>query len=127
MQFSTPLGVNRQAESDLQAARLRREDAILSLKAVEVQIANDIDTTLAMRTRMAERWALWQQVRQREAQQLKVEQSKFAAGRSDVREILLREERVVNAGLAVQEQQVGFARACILFEAAQGTLMDRFR
>ncbi|MBF0155373.1 MAG: TolC family protein [Magnetococcales bacterium] len=127
LQFSTPLGANRQAESDVKAALLRREDAILNLKAVEVQIANDIDTSLAMRSSTAERWTWWQQTQQREVQQLAVERKKFAAGRSDMREILLREERVVNVGLALQEQQVGFARGQILLEAAQGTLLDRFR
>ncbi|WP_420903568.1 TolC family protein [Candidatus Magnetaquiglobus chichijimensis] len=127
LQFSAPLGSNRQAESDLKAAQLRREEALLNLKAVEVQIANDIDTTLGMRKSMAERWNLWDQVQKRETRQLAVERSKFAEGRSDMREILLREERVVNAGLSLREQQVGFARAQTLFEAAQGTLMDRFR
>ncbi|MBF0098733.1 MAG: TolC family protein [Magnetococcales bacterium] len=127
VQFSTPLGSNRQAEADVKAALLRREDAILNLKAVEVQIANDIDSSIAMRSSTAERWSWWQQTQRREEQQLVVERSKFAAGRSDMREILLREERVVNVGLALQEQQVGFVRAQTMLEAAQGTLLDRFR
>ncbi|MBF0340889.1 MAG: TolC family protein [Magnetococcales bacterium] len=127
LQISAPLGTNLQAESDLKAAQLRREDALLNLKAVEVQIANDLDTALAMRTSMVERWNLWHQVQKRETRQLAVERSKFAEGRSDMREILLREERVVNVGLSLREQQVGFARAQTVFEAAQGTLMDRFR
>jgi outer membrane protein TolC len=127
LQFSTPLGSNRQADADVKAALLRREDAILNLKAVEVQIANDIDSSIAMRSSTAERWRWWQHAQQRELQQLAVERSKFAAGRNDMREILLREERVINVGLALQEQQVGFVRAQITLEAAQGTLLDRFQ
>jgi outer membrane protein TolC len=112
--------------ADLQAALLRRDDAALALRAIEVQIANDIDTSLALRASTIERWQLWQQVAQREAQQLAAEHSRFAAGRSDTRELLLRQERVINARLAVQEQQAGYAKADTLLQAAQGSLMERF-
>jgi outer membrane protein TolC len=126
LQVNIPLGVNKLAQADLQAALLRRDDAALALRAIEVQIANDIDTSLALRASVIERWQLWQQVAQREAQQLAAERSRFAAGRSDTRELLLRQERVINARLAVQEQQAGYAKADTLLQAAQGSLMERF-
>lgn len=126
LQINIPLGINKLAQADLQAALLRRDDAALALRAIEVQIANDIDTSLALRASTIERWQLWQQVAQREAQQLAAERSRFAAGRSDTRELLLRQERVINARLAVQEQQAGYAKADTLLKAAQGSLMERF-
>ncbi len=126
LQVSIPLGRNLQAQSDLKAALIRREDALLGLKSVEVQISNDIDTTLSMRSSAVERWDLWKQVHAREKQQLELERRKFTAGRSDTREVLLREERVINAQLTVYEQQMAVARAEVLLDAAQGTLLDSF-
>jgi len=126
VQASVPLGANKQAEADLQSAALRREDALLALQAMEAQIAADIDTSVALQRSMHERWGLWREVAARELEQLAAERAKFAAGRSDTREVLLRQERVINARLSVQEQQVGFARAQTLLQAAQGILMERF-
>jgi hypothetical protein len=44
-----------------------------------------------------------------------------------MREILLREERAINARLAVIEQRVAWAKADVLLAAAQGILLDRFQ
>jgi outer membrane protein TolC len=127
VQMSMPIGENQQAKADIVAAKLRREDALLQLKAIEVSIANDIDTAISMVASSAERVRLWQDVAAREQRQLELERSRFAAGRSDMREILLREERAINARLAVVEQQAAWSKADILLEAAQGHLLDRFR
>ena len=126
LQVSMPIGPNRQASADLQAAMLRKQDALLQIKALEVAIANDIDSGLGMLTSAAERVALWREVAAREQRQLELERTRFSAGRSDMREILLREERAINARLAVIEQQVAWAKADVLLEAAQGVLLDRF-
>jgi outer membrane protein TolC len=126
LQMQMPLGENRQGRADVMAAQLRRENALLALKAMEVQIANDIDTSLSMRASALERWTHWQSVAQREQQQLELERSRFAAGRSGMREILMREERAVNARLMQQEQQLAFAKAQVILESTQGTLLQRW-
>ncbi len=127
VQMNFTLGANRQAQADIAAANARREDALLNLKALEVQIANDIDTSLGLRNSAIERWELWKQVHETEKKQLELERSKFAAGRSDVREVLLRVERMVNAWLTVQEQNLLYAKADTLLEAAQSTLVEKYR
>lgn len=127
VQMNFPLGENRQAQADIAAAAARREDALLSLKALEVQIANDIDTSLGLRNSAIERWDLWKQVHDTEKKQLELEQTKFSAGRSDVREVLLRVERMVNAWLTALEQHLLYAKADTLLEAAQSTLMEKYR
>lgn len=126
LQMQIPLGENRQGRADITAAVLRRENALLAIKALEVQIANDIDTSLAMRASAAERWVQWQDVARRELQQLEVERKRFAAGRSEMREILMREEKTVNSSLMVIEQQVAFAKAQVVLESAQGILLKRW-
>jgi len=125
VQLLIPLDGNRQGRADTQAAALRREDALLSLKAAEISIANDIDTSLALRASVAERWELWRQIAEREQKQLELELRKFTAGRSDVREVLQREERVINAKLSTVEQQAAYAKAQTMLDAAQGTLLER--
>lgn len=127
LQLSFPLGPNRQAKADVEAAVVRREDAMLALEALQVQIANDIDTSLAMLQSSAENWQLWKDVHEREKKQLEAERRKFSGGRSDTREVLLREERVINSMLNVREQQLAHARAQVMLQSAQGTLLDRFR
>ena len=127
VQMNFPLGENRQAQADVVAAVTRREDALLGVKALEVQIANDIDTSLGLRDSAIKRWNLWQQVHETEKKQLELEKAKFSAGRSDVREVLLRVERVVNAWVTVQEQHLLYAKADTLLEAAQSTLMEKYR
>lgn len=126
LQMQIPLGENRQGRADVVAAQLRRENALLNLKALEVQIANDIDTSLSMLASAVERWKYWQSVSQREQQQLVLERQRFAAGRSEMRDILMREERAVNARVLLLEQQLSFAKAQIILESAQGILLQRW-
>ena len=126
VQVSMPIGENLQAKADIDAAALRRQDALQALKAAETQIVNDIDTSVALRKSVLERWELARQVEVRERQRLELEQRKFALGRSDTREQLQRIEHVINAALAVQEQQAAFAKAEVLLQAAQGVLLDPY-
>jgi len=127
VQAAMPLGENRQAKADVAAAQIRRDDARTQLRGLEIAISNDLHTSIRSMEGAAERWALWTELAQREARQLEVERARFNAGRSDMREILQREERVINARLGVAEQQVAWARADALVEASQGTLLDRFK
>ena len=120
------IGALNQGRADIAAANLRRENALLAVKALEVQIANDIDTGLHMRASALERWQQWQEVARREQQQLDLERKRFAAGRSEMREILMREEKSVNSRLMALEQQVAFAKAQVILESAQGILLKRW-
>jgi len=55
-----------------------------------------------------------------------VERKKFNAGRSEIREILMREEKTINSRLMVIEQQLAHARAQVILESAQGILLQRW-
>ena len=127
LQVAMPLGDNQQARADIQAARLRAQEAERQLQALEVTIGNDIRTGLALMAGAAERWRLWSEVAHREERHVLLERQRLEAGRSDLREVLFREERAINARLAVIEQQVAWAKADALVEAAQGTLVERYR
>lgn len=126
VQLEIPIGKNLEGQANLVATSIRRENAILELKALEVQIGNDLHTSMNMMSSAARRWAQWQDVAQREQQQVEFERQRFAAGRSASREILMREERAVNARLSLIEQQAAYARARVVFESAQGVLLQRW-
>jgi outer membrane protein TolC len=127
VQFSMPLGENLQAKADLSSAKLRKEDALLSLQALEVAIVNDVDTTVGMLNSSIERWNQLREVSDRETKQLELERKRLDAGRSGMREIIYREERASSTRFAVIEQQVAYAKAEMLLNAAQGTLLDSFQ
>lgn len=125
LQLTFPLE-NRQAKADFAAASLRQKDALLALKALEVGITNDVDTSIKLRQSALERWGWWQASAAREAQHVSVEREKFRAGRSDIREVLLREERLINAQLAAIEQQASVVKAEALLQASQGVLLEQY-
>lgn len=127
LQLSLPLGENQQAKADAVVAEVRQKDALLALQGLEVSIANDVETSVGLWQSSVARWQLAGEMVQREQQQLALELKRLDAGRSDFREILTREERVINARFAVIEQQAACAKADALLQAAQGILMERFR
>jgi outer membrane protein TolC len=127
LQLSLPLGENQQAKADAVVAQVRQKDALLALQGLEVSIANDVETSVGLWQSSLARWQLAGEMVQREQQQLALELKRLDAGRSDFREVLTREERVINARFAVIEQQAACAKADALLQAAQGILMERFR
>jgi outer membrane protein TolC len=127
VQLSLPIGKNLQGQADLRAAAVRRSDAELALRALELAIGNDIETTLSLRESALERLSLLQDVATREQQYLELERTRLESGRSDMREILVREERAINARLAVAEQRLAAVKADLMLQAAQGVLLNRFQ
>jgi outer membrane protein TolC len=126
VRLNVPLGENRQAAADLRAAQVRREDALLGLKAVESALANDIDSSHAVIRSSIERHRLFAEIADREARLVQALRQKLLAGRGDMRELLISEERVINSRTAMQEQAVANAKGQALLALAQGTLLERF-
>ena len=126
LQISVPLGENRQAAADLRAAQIRREDALLGLKAVESSLASDIDSSHAVIRSSIERHRLFAEIADRESRLAQALRQKLLAGRVDMRELLISEERVINSRTAMQEQAVAHAKGLALLALATGTLLERY-
>jgi len=126
VRLNVPLGENRQAAADLKAAQIRRNDAQLGLKAVESALANDIDSSHAVIRSSIERHRLFAEIADREARLVQALRQRLLAGRSEMRELLISEERVINSRTAMQEQAVAHAKGLTLLALAQGTLLERF-
>jgi outer membrane protein TolC len=123
---SVPLGENRQASADLRAAQVRKEDALLGLKAVESALANDIDSSHAVIRSSIERHRLFAEIADRESRFAQALRQKLLAGRGDMRELLMSEERVINSRTAMQEQAVANAKGLALLALARGALLELY-
>lgn len=127
LRMSMPWGENRQAAADLRVAEVRREDALLGLKAIETAMTNDIANSYAVIRSSLDRYRLFAEIADRELRLAQALREKIAAGRVDIRELLFTEERVINSRLAMQEQAVINAKGLTLLALAQGKLLDLFR
>jgi outer membrane protein TolC len=127
LQVAMPLGGNIQGRADVQAAKLRLSEAQRQIEALRREIASDVATGVTLMSGAAQRWELWSEIARREDRHVQLERQRLESGRSDVRELLFREERAINARMAVVEQQVAWSKAEALIEATQGLLLDRFR
>ncbi len=126
LQASIPLGGNRKASAELRSARMGKEKALLDLKGVETAIANDVDNSLAAIDSSYQRWQMYGQVLTTEERQLSTERRLLEAGRSDMRNVLAREEAMIRTRTALLEQSVAYARAKMSLAVAQGTLLDNY-
>jgi outer membrane protein TolC len=126
LRMSMPLGENRQADADLRVAQLRRDDAGLGLNAIQSAISTDIASSHAIIRSSIDRYRLFAEIADRESRMADALRRKIKAGRAEMRELLVSEERVINARLAMQEQAVINAKGQALLALAQGKVLERF-
>jgi outer membrane protein TolC len=126
LRMSMPLGENRQADADLRVAQLRRDDAGLGLNAIQSAISTDIANSHEIIRSSVDRYRLFAEIADRESRMADALRRKIKAGRAEMRELLISEERVINARLAMQEQAVINAKGQALLALAQGRVLERF-
>ncbi len=127
LQMAFPLGENEQGQADLRAALTRRDDARQAVDMLEASIANDIDTSIGLIGSALQRWQFAGEVAAREQRLLELDRQRMLEGRVAMRDVLVSEERSSSARLVMLEQQTQHAKAQVLLDAAQGTLLDRFQ
>ena len=98
----------------------------MGLKAVESALANDIDTSHAVIRSSIDRHQLFAEIADRETRLAQALRQKLLAGRGDMREVLVSQERVINSRTAMQEQAVAHAKGLALLALARGTLLEQF-
>ena len=92
------------------------------VKTVESSLASDIDSSHAVIRSSIERHRLFAEIADREARLVQALRQKLLAGRGDMRELLISEERVINSRTAMQEQAVANAKA--LLKASGSALLE---
>lgn len=125
IEFRIPLGGDKKTISELETTKHRKRQALLELKAVEVALANAVDTALRNLDSARE------QVRQQagivalNSQLLKTELQRFQAGKSNSRALLEREENLNAAREGEADSYIKYMKAVYQLDLAEGLLLAR--
>ena len=122
LEFRVPLG-GRKPRHDLHAARLRVEQALLSLSELETQIASATDTAVRKVRSTRENLGQHGEVVTFNEDLLRTQLARLEAGKVESRKVLEVEADLLNARNALAEAQVLHQRAALEQEFVQGTLL----
>ncbi|HDR14418.1 MAG TPA: TolC family protein [Desulfobacteraceae bacterium] len=126
LELRIPLMGGRKAKSELAAAKKRKEQTLLELKATEVALANAVDTSIKnVRNALSQADSYAEAVRLNE-HLLKVELARLNAGISNSRLVLDRDEELNRAKEYYLESLVNFEKAFIALRAVQGNLLRNY-
>jgi outer membrane protein TolC len=123
LNLQLPLLGNREGKSALEQANLEKQRAMVGLKAVEIELANGIDTGVQNVHSAAERVAHANSVVEIQQQLFEVELVRLQAGKSNSRLVLEREENYRKAQESAVKNRVNLHKALLSLELAGGTIL----
>ncbi len=123
LQFQMAIG-NRQAHSELEAARLRQQQAILNLKRLEIELGNAVDTVLGRIDTTYQQMQTLADVTKLNLRVLNDEQQLLENGRSNSRRILEAEEDLFEARQSEMRGRIDFQKAILTLATIEGTLLQ---
>lgn len=118
-----PLAGGIKARRERQVARLRKRQALATLKETETQILNAIDTSIRKVTSAVESAQNYENVVTFNQNLLTTEMARLDAGRTTSRRVLEVDASLFEARNAVVETKVLYERARIELELVQGSLL----
>jgi outer membrane protein TolC len=125
-ELRVPIMGGEKVKSELAAAKRRKEQTLLELKATETALANAADTSIRnVRSAIAQAEGYQKAVRFNQ-QLLAVEMDRLEAGMSNSRMVLDRDEELNRAREAYLESLVNLEKAEIALEAVKGTLLQKY-
>jgi outer membrane protein TolC len=125
MEFRFPLAGGIKGRNELAAAKLRKQQAILALKEVEVQIANALDTSLHKVRSAGENVTNYQAVVALNQNLFETELARLQVGRSDSRRVLEVERDLFEAKTAALENLIQYQKATLELELIKGSTLKR--
>lgn len=123
LNLQLPLLGNREGKSALEQANLEKQRALVGLKAVEIELANGIDTGVQHVHSAAEQLAHANSVVEIQQQLFEVELVRLQAGKSNTRLVLEREENYRKAQESAVKNRVNLHKALLSLELAGGTIL----
>lgn len=120
-----PLAGNLKAQNELAAARLRVREAQVSMREIETQIANAIDTALHKISGARAAVQSYQAVVDYNTNLLDSALARLAVGKIESRKILDIEADLLEAKNSAAQAQVKFQRALLELELIQGTILQK--
>ncbi len=119
-----PLIGGIKAKNDLASAKLRKHQALVTLKDTETQILNAIQTALRKVSSAQESTSNYRNVVEYSTRLLETERTRLDAGRTTSRRVLEVDAAVFESKNAVVEAQVQYERALLELELVQGSLLN---
>lgn len=126
VEYRMALQGNKQGKGELSAARLRKHQALLEIKAAEIAIHNSVDTALNNLTSARMQVAELTGVVGTNRKLLDFELAKFEAGQSNSRDLFEIEERLNRVLELELESKVNLQKALIGAALSEGTLLQNF-
>lgn len=123
VELRIPLGGGQKSKSELIAAKQRKKQALLELKAVEVAVTNAVDTAISYVMSAAEQTRHYTKIVDLNNRLLEVELARLDAGRSNSRLVLEKEENLNKAMDARLESMIEYKRAILELGIAEGSLL----
>jgi outer membrane protein TolC len=123
VEFRVPLGGDKKGRSELEATKQRKRQALLELKAVEVSLANAVDTAVQGVANAREQVRHYEGIAEMTRQLLEAEVARFEGGKSNSRILLEREENLNRAREAYLDSLARYRKAIYQLEMAEGTLL----
>ncbi|MEE9613271.1 MAG: TolC family protein, partial [Desulfatiglandales bacterium] len=118
-----PLAADIKARSEMNAAKKRKKQALLELKAVEVALANQVDTAIQSVYSAREQVSQHARVVDFNKRLLEVEIARFKAGKSNSRLLLEKEEDLLRAKEAELDSLVKYKKIILELGLAEGSLL----
>lgn len=123
VEMRLPMLLGIRQRNTLSAARAHGREALLNLKAAEVEIANNIFTAQRKVESLQEVAANYDDVAAAGQRLMKNEQDRFAEGKADSRRLLEVENQYSDAQVAALESRGEYEKARVEFEMASGRLL----
>jgi outer membrane protein TolC len=123
LELRIPLGGGKKSKSELAAARQRKKQTILELKAVEVAVTNAVETAVQYVRSVREQARYYTKVEDLNKRLLDMELARLEAGKSDSQSVLEKEENLNKAIDAKLESMIEYKRALLELEIAEGSLL----
>ncbi|MFT4714703.1 MAG: outer membrane protein TolC [Candidatus Azotimanducaceae bacterium] len=126
VEYRMALQGNKRGKGELSAARLRKHQALLEIKAAEIAIHNSVDTALNNLSSARMQVAELTGVVGTNKKLLDFELAKFEAGQSNSRDLFEIEERLNRVLELELESRVNLQKALIGAALSEGTLLQNF-
>lgn len=123
IELRIPLGGDKKGRSELEATRQRKRQALLEMKAVEVSLANALDTAMQSVHHIGEQVKHYAGIMKMNKRLLETEMARFQAGKSNSRLLLAREEELNKAKEAEIESLVRYKKSLFQLELAEGSIL----
>jgi outer membrane protein TolC len=123
IELRLPLGGDKKSVSELETTRQRKRQALLEMKAVEVSLANALDTAIQGVRNVREQARHTAGIVDMNKRLLDAETARFQAGKSNSWVLLAREEELNKAKETEIESLVRYKKSLFQLELAEGSLL----